>query len=289
MTAQILDGKAVAQLQQSQLARNIEQWISNGQRKPALAVILIGEDPASQLYVDNKRRACEQVGISSVVYNLPTSISQAELLQFIDDFNADLNIDGILIQLPLPPHIDEHKIIERISPAKDVDGFHPYNLGRLAQRNPAFRPCTPYGVIKLLEHYQLILHGLNATIIGASNIVGRPMALELLNAGCTVTICHSGTRNLAQTLAEADIVIAAIGKPGVIRTNWLKQGSIIIDIGITRLADGKITGDIDFGSAKQVGSWITPVPGGIGPMTVSTLLLNTFYAAKQGLTKRQEN
>ncbi|MDF2866793.1 MAG: folD [Gammaproteobacteria bacterium] len=280
MTAQILDGKAVAELQRANLAKQIDQEVKAGNRKPVLAVVLVGQDPASQIYVRNKRIACEQVGITSLAYDLPVATHLAELLQLIAELNQNSAVDGILVQLPLPAHIDENAVLEHIAPHKDVDGFHPYNLGRLAQRHPALRPCTPYGVIKLLEHYQLSICGLNATVVGASNIVGRPMALELLNGDCTVTICHSKTQNLAQAVAMADILVAAIGKPGVIKADWIKPGAIVIDIGINRLADGRIVGDIDFALAKQRASWLTPVPGGVGPMTVATLLHNTYLAAQ---------
>ena len=281
VTAQILDGKAVAELQRTDLMAQIALRVKAGLRQPALAVILVGDDSASQLYVRNKCKACEQVGITSLSYDLPANTNQAELLALIDNLNQASNVDGILVQLPLPAHIDERAVLEKIAIHKDVDGFHPYNLGRLAQKNPALRPCTPYGVMKLLEHYQLSICGLNATIVGASNIVGRPMALELLNAGCTVTICHSNTQNLNQAVAMADILVVAIGKPGVIRTSWIKPGAIVIDIGINRLADGRVVGDIDFTEAKQCASWLTPVPGGVGPMTVATLLHNTYLAAQK--------
>lgn len=281
MTAQILDGKAVAELQRANLTAEIAQMVKMGQRCPALAVVLVGNDSASQIYVHNKCKACEQVGITSLSYDLPADTNQMDLLALIDNLNQASNVDGILVQLPLPAHIDERAVLERIAIHKDVDGFHPYNLGRLAQKNPALRPCTPYGVMKLLEHYQLSICGLNATIVGASNIVGRPMALELLNAGCTVTICHSNTQNLNQAIAMADVLVVAIGKPGVIKTSWIKPGAIVIDIGINRLADGRVVGDIDFTEAKQCTSWLTPVPGGVGPMTVATLLHNTYLAAQK--------
>jgi len=281
VTAQILDGKAVAELQRANLRAQIASMVKTGQRQPALAVILVGDDSASQIYVRNKCKACEQVGITSLSYDLPANTNQVDLLALIDNLNQASNVDGILVQLPLPAHIDERAVLERIAIHKDVDGFHPYNLGRLAQKNPALRPCTPYGVMKLLEHYQLSICGLNATIVGASNIVGRPMALELLNAGCTVTICHSNTQNLNQAVAMADILVVAIGKPDVIKTSWIKPGAIVIDIGINRLADGHVVGDIAFTEAKQCASWLTPVPGGVGPMTVATLLHNTYLAAQK--------
>jgi methylenetetrahydrofolate dehydrogenase (NADP+)/methenyltetrahydrofolate cyclohydrolase len=280
VSAEILDGKAIAEKLKTNLATRIAQGIKVGQRRPALAVVLVGEDSASQIYVRNKCRACEQVGITSLSYELPAEANQADLLALIDELNQNSNVDGILIQLPLPRHINEQAILERINVYKDVDGFHPYNLGRLAQKNPTLRPCTPYGIIKLLDHYQISLAGLHATVVGASNIVGRPMALELLNAGCTVTICHSQTQDLAQAVSTADLLIVAIGKPGVIKTDWIKPGAVVIDIGINRLADGHVIGDLDFELAKHYASWITPVPGGVGPMTVATLLHNTYLAAQ---------
>lgn len=280
MTAKILDGRAVAALQRAETAKQIEFMIKAGYRKPSLAVILIGCAPASKLYVHNKRKACNEVGITSLAYDFPDSITQDKLLTLIHKLNQDPSIDGILIQLPLPAHINEAIVLESIDPRKDVDGFHPFNLGRLTQRNPALRPCTPYGVIKLLEHYSLALRGLNATVVGESNIVGRPMAIELLNAGCTVTICHRSTTNLPQAVSNAEILVVAVGKTGIIQTDWLKPNAIVIDIGIHHLADGRIVGDIDFATAKSRVSWLTPVPGGVGPMTVATLLSNTYQAAK---------
>lgn len=281
MSAQILDGKVVADLQRTKLKVEIGQWVKTGQLAPTLAVILVGEDPASQIYVSNKRKACEQVGITSLAYNLPSTANQRELTKLIDELNQNSQVSGILVQLPLPAHINANAILEQIDPRKDVDGFHPYNLGRLAQKNPALRPCTPYGVLKLLQHYQLPIHQLNATVVGASNIVGRPMALELLNVGCTITICHRGTRDLATHINKAELLVVAIGQLGVIKTEWIKPGAIVVDIGINRLANNSICGDIDFITAKERAAWVTPVPGGVGPMTVTTLLENTFTAARK--------
>ena len=239
----------------------------------------MGSDPASEVYVRNKCRACEEVGILSRAYNLPKTSTEAALLALITQLNADPFIDGILIQLPLPPHIQTDAVLEQIDPKKDVDGFHPYNLGRLLQRRPHLRPCTPFGVMTLLANNQLSVEGLHAVVVGASNIVGRPMALELLLAKATVTLCHRFTKKLSEHLRTADIVIAAIGNPGIIQSKWIKPGAIVIDVGINRLPDGSLIGDIEFASAKERASWITPVPGGIGPMTVAMLLSNTCQAA----------
>jgi len=280
MGAQILNGKKVAAIIRAQLAAKIQARLQKGLCRPGLAVIQVGTDPASSIYVKNKRIACEQVGIHSEAYDLPENTKQEELCALINQLNHNKNIHGVLVQLPLPAHIDSHLIIERIDPSKDVDGFHPYNMGRLAQRRPLLRPCTPYGIITLLGHAQINLSGLNAVIVGASNIVGRPMALELLLANSTVTICHQKTQNLAQHIANADLLIVAIGHPGIIRSEWIKPNAIVIDVGINRGENGQLRGDIDFASAKQKASWITPVPGGVGPMTVSMLLHNTFCSAE---------
>lgn len=279
MTAKILDGKHVAALLRANIKQQIAQYINQSGAQPTLAVILVGIDPASQIYVNNKRKACDQVGIKSRVYQLPATTSQREIMQLIAELNNDVTVNGILVQLPLPAHIKQEQILLAIDPMKDVDGFHPYNLGCLAQKRPSIRPCTPYGVMKLLAHYQLSVSGLNATVVGASNIAGRPMALELLNAGATITVCHSYTRDLQSHISQADILVVAIGQPGVVRSEWIKPGAIVIDIGINRLADNTIVGDIEFATASASASWITPVPGGIGPMTVTTLLENTCKAA----------
>ncbi len=283
MTAKILDGKKTASDLEAELAQKIQQRLAQGLRAPGLAVVLMGDNPASEIYVRNKRRACERAGIISETHNLPTDTTQESLLNLIDTLNQQEHIDGILVQLPLPKHIDADLILERIAPNKDVDGFHPYTLGRLIQRRPALRPCTPYGIIKLLEHYNIELKGLNATIVGASNIVGRPMALELLLARATVTICHSATQALDKKVGAADLVVVAVGKIGLVEPEWIKPGAIVIDVGINRVETEEkvsVVGDIDFDKAKERAGWITPVPGGVGPMTVSTLLRNTVYACE---------
>ncbi len=280
MTAKILDGKAIAATIREQVSVKIDQRLAKGLRAPGLAVIMVGEDPASQIYVQNKRRACQEVGIISMAYDLPVHTTEAELITLIDDLNENSHIDGILLQLPLPSSIDPNSILERIRPDKDVDGFHPYNLGRLAQRRPLLRPCTPLGIVRMMEIAGIRLPGLDAVVVGASNIVGRPMALELLLKKATVTVCHRFTKNLPEQVARADLLVVAIGKPGVIETGWIKPGAIVIDVGMNRLPNGKLSGDIDFATAKTKASWITPVPGGVGPMTIATLLENTLYAAE---------
>jgi methylenetetrahydrofolate dehydrogenase (NADP+)/methenyltetrahydrofolate cyclohydrolase len=239
---------------------------------------MVGDNPASQVYVRNKHQACEKVGIVSFSHNLPESTAQAELLALIDKLNADDNVNGILVQLPLPDHIDTAMVIERIHTSKDVDGFHPYNIGRLAVRLPTQRSCTPLGIMKLLESTDKPIRGSHAVVVGASNHVGRPMALELLLAGCTVTICHRFTLDLQDHVASADILIVAVGKPGLVKGLWIKSGAVVIDVGINRTTDGRFVGDVEFDVAKERASWITPVPGGVGPMTVATLLLNTLQA-----------
>ncbi len=280
MHAQIIDGKAIAAELKQSLKQATTQRIHRGLRKPGLAVILIGTNPASQVYVANKRRSCEEIGFHSVSYDLPASTTQDALLTLIDTLNQDPAIDGILVQLPLPEHIDTDAVIEQIAPDKDVDGFHPYNIGRLAQRHPQLRPCTPKGVMTLLHHTQVDLHGLDAVVVGASNIVGRPMALELLLAGCTTTVCHRWTRDLESHVRRADLLVVAVGKPHFIPGEWIKEGAIVIDVGINRLDNGTLTGDVEFDIASQRAAWITPVPGGVGPMTVATLMENTLFAAE---------
>lgn len=281
MTAKIIDGKSLATQMRAEIAAEIKARKQSGHREPGLAVILVGEDPASSIYVRNKRQACEQVGIKSVFHALPSTVNEAELRSLIDQLNKNNDIDGILLQLPLPAHIDSDEILELIDPHKDVDGFHPYNLGRLAQRRPLLRPCTPYGIMTLLDHIHQKYKGQHAVIVGASNIVGRPMSMELLLAGATITICHRFTKNLEEHVRQADILISAVGKPGVIKGEWIKPGATVIDVGINRLADGTITGDVEFEIAKTKAAWITPVPGGVGPMTVTTLLKNTLIAAER--------
>jgi methylenetetrahydrofolate dehydrogenase (NADP+)/methenyltetrahydrofolate cyclohydrolase len=280
MSANIIDGKAVAADLKQQLKLATEQRLAAGKRRPGLAVVLIGSNPASKVYVGSKRRSCEEIGFKSEAYDLPETATQDELLALIDKLNNDDTIDGILVQLPLPTHIDSETVIEHIAPHKDVDGFHPYNIGRLAQRIPVLQPCTPKGVITLMRSTEVDLKGLEAVVVGASNIVGRPMALELLLAGCTTTVCHRWTKNLEEQVRRADLLVVAVGKPNFIPGDWIKPGAIVIDVGINRLDNGKLTGDVEFEGAKQKASWITPVPGGVGPMTVATLLENTLYAAE---------
>ena len=281
MLAKIIDGKTIAQTIRQEVAQKVQLRLSKGKRAPGLAVILVGANPASQIYVGSKRRACEEVGFLSRSYDLPDTTSEAELLKLIDDLNQDSLIDGILVQLPLPAGIDNVKVIERIHPDKDVDGFHPYNVGRLCQRAPRLRPCTPKGIVTLLERYDINTYGLNAVIVGASNIVGRPMSLELLLAGCTTTVTHRFTQNLEQHVRNADLLVVAVGKPNFIPGEWIKPGAIVVDVGINRLENGKVTGDIDFDAASKLASWITPVPGGVGPMTVATLIQNTLQACEE--------
>lgn len=280
MSAQILDGKAIAADLRATIKTEVDALLAAGHRTPGLAVVLVGEDPASQVYVRNKEKACQEVGFHSELIRLPAYTTEAELLKLIDQLNHREEIDGILVQLPLPEHIDEETVIERILPTKDVDGFHPYNVGRLTLRMPLLRPCTPKGVMTMLARTGVKLEGLDAVIIGQSNIVGRPMALELLMARCTITVCHSRTRELQEKIRSADLLVAAVGRPEFVQGDWLKPGAIVIDVGINRREDGSLCGDVHFDSAKEVASWITPVPGGVGPMTVATLLENTLQAAK---------
>lgn len=279
MTAKILDGKAIALELREKIAQDIKEGIASGKPRPGLAVILVGEDPASQVYVKNKKIACEKAGFNDVSLVLPAETNQAELLAKIDELNARQDVHGIIVQLPVPKHIDSNPIIERIDPKKDVDGFHPYNMGRLATRTLNLAPCTPHGVMTMLAKTGIDLRGLNAVVVGASNIVGVPMALELLNARATVTICHSATKDLEQKISEADLVVVGVGIPEMVKGAWIKPGAIVIDVGINRLDDGRLVGDVEYESAKQKASWITPVPGGVGPMTIATLLENTVQAA----------
>lgn len=281
MTANILDGKALSAQILQQVRQSVEARLSVGKRAPALAVILVGEEPASAIYVRNKRRSCETASVRSVSHDLPTTTTQEALLALIDRLNEDPEIDGILVQLPLPKHIEAETVIERIHPDKDVDGFHPYNIGRLALRLPTLRPCTPRGVMTLLKASGEELKGKHAVIVGASNIVGRPMGLELLLAGCTVTTTHRFTRDLKSFVSQAEILVVAVGKPKFIPGEWIREGAMVIDVGINRLPDNSICGDVDFETARQRAEWITPVPGGVGPMTVATLLENTLEAAQR--------
>ncbi|HBO3996144.1 bifunctional methylenetetrahydrofolate dehydrogenase/methenyltetrahydrofolate cyclohydrolase FolD [Pseudomonas aeruginosa] len=280
MTAQLIDGKAIAANLRQQIAQRVTERRQQGLRVPGLAVILVGTDPASQVYVAHKRKDCEEVGFLSQAYDLPAETSQDDLLALIDRLNDDPAIDGILVQLPLPAHLDASLLLERIHPDKDVDGFHPYNIGRLAQRMPLLRPCTPKGIMTLLASTGADLYGMDAVVVGASNIVGRPMALELLLGGCTVTVAHRFTRDLADHVSRADLVVVAAGKPGLVKGEWIKEGAIVIDVGINRQADGRLVGDVEYEVAAQRASWITPVPGGVGPMTRACLLENTLHAAE---------
>ncbi len=278
MNAKILDGKALSNKIKARLSEQIKLLPD----QPGLDVILVGSNPASEIYVHHKTKACEQVGIRSRLHKLAADCTQTQIEALINACNRDTSVHGILLQLPLPTHLCCDDLLEKIDPHKDVDGFHPYNLGRLVQRRPALRPCTPHGIMNLLAATGEPLAGKHAVIIGASNIVGRPMALELLLAKCTITICHRFTQDLSHYIKQADILVVAIGKPGVIKSEWIKTGAIVIDVGISRLENSTLVGDIDFATAKQKASWITPVPGGVGPMTVATLLENTFKAYKKG-------
>ncbi|MFW0078853.1 MAG: bifunctional methylenetetrahydrofolate dehydrogenase/methenyltetrahydrofolate cyclohydrolase FolD [Coxiella endosymbiont of Haemaphysalis qinghaiensis] len=280
MTARILDGRTCAKKVKTRIKEAIFARQKKALSVPALSVILVGEDPASAAYVRQKELACQAVGIHLTVHRMLSTISKTELSEKIDQYNADSKTHGILLQLPLPAHINTFHLLERIHPNKDVDGFHPYNLGRLVQRHPILPPCTPAGIMTLLRETNEDLTGKHAVVIGASNIVGRPMALELLLAKCTITVCHRFTRNLEKHINTADLLIAAVGKPGIIQSKWIKPGAIVVDVGFSRLSHNKIIGDIDFETAKEKTAWITPVPGGVGPMTVATLLENTLQAAR---------
>jgi methylenetetrahydrofolate dehydrogenase (NADP+)/methenyltetrahydrofolate cyclohydrolase len=279
MPAQIIDGKAIAARLRQEIAGRVAARVAAGLRAPGLAVILVGDDPASRIYVRNKRTACAETGIVSRDYDLPAGTSEAAILALIDQLNTDPAIDGILVQLPLPAHISETAVIERIAPAKDVDGFHPYTVGRLCQRMPVLRPATPHGVMTLLATIGVDPKGRHAVVVGASNHVGRPLALELLLAGATVTVCHRFTQDLRAHVESADILAVAVGKAGLVPGAWIKPGAVVLDIGITRLPDGRITGDVGFEAARERAAWITPVPGGVGPMTIAMLLENTLTAA----------
>jgi len=282
-TAKILDGKALSARMRDTICVEVDELSQKHGRSPGLAVIIVGADPASHIYVKNKKSACKKAGIASFAEELSADTSQLHLLGLISALNQDPKVDGILVQLPLPDHINPETIIEAIDPGKDVDGFHPYNLGRLAARQPALRSCTPFGCMKLIEETGIDLHGQECVIVGASNIVGRPMALELLLAGATVTVVHKFTRDLQSHVERADIVVAAAGKQGLIKGEWIKPGAIVVDVGIHRLKDGRLTGDVEFAAASQRAAWITPVPGGVGPMTITMLLANTVQAFKTHL------
>nr|WP_199039442.1 bifunctional methylenetetrahydrofolate dehydrogenase/methenyltetrahydrofolate cyclohydrolase FolD [Dyella sp. ASV24] len=280
MSARILDGKRIAQELMDRIGRRVAERTAKGQDAPGLAVVLVGDDAASSVYVRNKRKACHQVGFRSFDFDLPSSTTQEELIALIDRLNADPAVHGILVQSPLPDHIDEDALVDRIDPGKDVDGFQAVNVGRLALRRFGLRPCTPRGVMTLLGHTDRPVRGQHAVVVGVSNHVGRPLALELLIAGCTTTCCHKFTRDLEGFVRQADIVIVAVGRPGLVKGEWVKPGAVVIDVGINRLEDGRLVGDVDFAPAAERASWITPVPGGVGPMTVATLLENTLEAAE---------
>ena len=279
MAARLIDGRALTGTVKGGVRTQIGALAARGGRRPGLAVIRVGDDPASAVYVRGKRRACEEVGVLSLAYDLPGTTSEVQLLALIDALNHDARVDGILVQLPLPEQIGRTAVIERILPAKDVDGFHPYNIGRLAQRIPVMRPCTPYGVIRLLESIGAPFKGQNAVVVGASNIVGRPMSLELLLTGATATVCHRFTVDLREHVSRADILIVAAGKPGLIPGEWVRPGCIVIDVGMNRLPEGHLVGDVGFAAARERAAWITPVPGGVGPMTVAMLMHNTLEAS----------
>ena len=281
MSAQIIDGKATAESIRKTVAERVQARKDAGKRAPGLAVVLVGSDPASQVYVKHKRKDCEEVGIESKAYDLPASTSQGELLSLIDELNKDETVDGILVQLPLPAQLKSDEILERIAPDKDVDGFHPFNIGRLAQRMPMLRPCTPAGIVTLLENTGEAIRGKHAVIVGSSNIVGRPMGLELLLKGCTVTTCHRFTEDLEGHVRQGDIVVVAVGRPDIVKGEWIKKGAIVIDVGINRLDDGRLVGDVEYDAAAENASHITPVPGGVGPMTRAKLLENTLQACEE--------
>ena len=279
MAAQLIDGNKISQQRIEAVAQAVKARQEKGLHTPCLAVVLVGDDPASAVYVRNKKLACQKSGIESRSYELPSETTQDDLLKLVDELNGDPAVDGILVQLPLPAHIDSQAVLERIMPHKDVDGFHPYNVGRLVVKMPLMRPCTPKGVMTLLEAYGIDPKGKKAVVVGASNIVGRPQALELLLSRATVTICHSATQNLADEVAAADILVVGVGIPNFVKGEWVKPGAVVIDVGINRLDDGSLCGDVEFDVAKERASMITPVPGGVGPMTIATLLENTVHAA----------
>jgi methylenetetrahydrofolate dehydrogenase (NADP+)/methenyltetrahydrofolate cyclohydrolase len=285
-TATVLDGKAVAARVRAEVAVRAAAYTAARGRAPGLAVVQVGANPASTVYVRNKRKACAEAGIVSFAYDLPETVTRGDLLTLVERLNADERVDGILMQLPLPPGLDANEIMDAIDPAKDVDGFHPHNTGLLAQKRPRLRPCTPFGVIRLAQEYGIALRGLRATVVGASNIVGRPMALELLLAGATVTVCHTGTRDLRAEVERAELVVAAVGRPGMVPGAWIREGAAVFDVGINRTESGTLVGDVDYEAARVRAGWITPVPGGIGPMTIAMLLSNTVDAAGAAPEKR---
>ena len=279
MTASLLDGRQLAATLKQDIHKAVEDMQARSLRRPGLAAILVGRDAASEIYVRNKRKACAEAGIHSLAHDLPDTTTEKQLLKLIGELNRDERVDGILVQLPLPEQIRQTAIIEHIHPAKDADGFHPFNVGRLAQRIPLLRPCTPYGIIKLLTHYEIEGRGKHAVVVGASNVVGRPMALELLLMGATTTVCHRFTADLKTHVRRADILVVAVGKPGLIPGDWIKEGAVVIDVGMNRLDTGRLVGDVHFDSARENAAWITPVPGGVGPMTVAMLMSNTLDAS----------
>ncbi|TQV75418.1 bifunctional methylenetetrahydrofolate dehydrogenase/methenyltetrahydrofolate cyclohydrolase FolD [Aliikangiella marina] len=281
MAASLIDGKKISADLRENIKQKVAARIADGKRAPGLAVILVGDDPASSVYVGKKVKACEEVGFESRKLTLSPQITQAELIKAVEKLNQDPKIDGILVQLPLPDHLDSSEILETIKADKDVDCFHPYNVGRLVQRIPQLRPCTPYGIILMLEAVGIDVKGLNCLVVGASNIVGRPMAMELLLKGATVTVCHKFSQDLAEHVGRADLVVVGVGIPHLVKGEWIKPGAIVIDVGINRLESGKLTGDVEFETAAERAAWITPVPGGVGPMTVATLMHNTLMAAEE--------
>ena len=280
-TAKIINGKEIAAQVRAELKSEIEELKNKTGTTPGLDVVLVGENPASLVYVRNKIKACEEVGIKSVQHKLPETTTHAELLALIRELNASKDVHGILVQLPLPKQIDEEEILEEISPSKDVDGFHPYNVGRLMIGNPVLQPCTPYGVMHLIESTGVDLSGKDAVVVGRSNIVGKPMAMMLLRRNATVTVCHSKTKDLAERIKKADILVAAIGRAEFIKGEWVKEGAVVIDVGMNRSPDGRLVGDVDFEGASERAAFITPVPGGVGPMTIAMLLKNTVVAASR--------
>lgn len=288
MTANIIDGKKIAQETISEIKKSIAKNINDGISPPGLAVVIVGDNPASAIYVRNKRIACEEVGMKSFNHDLPEDTSEKELIELVKSLNNNSEVHGILVQLPLPDHISETKIIESIDPIKDVDGFHPYTIGRLMQRIPVLRPCTSIGVITMLDSIGIDPMGKHAVIVGASNLVGRPLALELLLRGATTTICHKFTKNLESFVNQAEILAVAVGKIGIIPGNWIKKDAVVFDIGINRDENGKVTGDVDFKTAKEQASWISPVPGGVGPMTVAMLLKNTLIASSINMSDNKK-
>jgi methylenetetrahydrofolate dehydrogenase (NADP+)/methenyltetrahydrofolate cyclohydrolase len=290
MTARLLDGKAIAQALRDKIKVQVAAFAATGKRPPGLAVVIVGQDPASQIYVRNKHLATEAAGMKSVMRVLPETATQEEVLAVVHELNADQTVDGILVQLPVPRHIDSKAVIDAIDVNKDVDGFNPENLGLLAQRTPRLRPCTPYGCMKMLEHAGIDPKGMDAVVLGQSNIVGRPAALELLMRGATITVCHSQTKDLIGHVKRADILVAGVGKPEFVKGEWIKPGAIVLDVGINRLPSGKVVGDVEFAAASERASWITPVPGGVGPMTIAMLIQNTLeaYQFREGLVTTAE-